>query len=369
LIDSTDVFVVGGGPAGMAVAIAARRRGMRVLVADGGKPPLDKACGEGLLPDGVEALEGLGVRISPADAHRFRGIRFLAGDQSAEALFPDLRCGLAVRRTALHHAMTVRAEQLGARIAWQTPVTGISADGVRLGGCFVRSRWIVGADGANSRVRRWASLDRGPRPRLRYAFRQHFCVAPWTDHMEVYWGKRCQGYATAVSRDQVCVALASHNPYLRLQDGLRELPELAARLKGVVASSAEQGALTGNRRFTRIWRGNVVLVGDASGTVDAISGEGLGLAFRQAAVLAQSLEAGELAHYQLAHRKLAALPTWMARLILTLDQRPGLQTRTLFAFQRHPQLFRRLLALHVGALPASSVVKDGLTLGWKLLTA
>ena len=51
--DATDVFVIGGGPAGLAAAIAARGRGFRVLVADGAQPPIDKACGEGLLPTGV----------------------------------------------------------------------------------------------------------------------------------------------------------------------------------------------------------------------------------------------------------------------------------------------------------------------------
>jgi len=365
---STDVFVVGGGPAGLALAIAARQRGLSVVVADGANPPIDKTCGEGLLPDGLEALEQLGIHVSEADARPFRGIRFLTADQSADALFPGTRSGLAIRRTVLHRAMVDRAEQSGATLLWQTPITGISPSGVHLGDRFVRSSWIVGADGANSRVRRWAGLNCGPRPRLRYAFRQHFRIAPWTDHMEVYWGKQSQGYATAVGRDQVCIALASHDPHLRLDDGLREFPELSARLKGAATNSTERGALTGNRRFKLFGRNNVALIGDASGTVDAITGEGLGLAFRQAVVLARSLEAGDLAAYPAEHRKLAALPTWMARLMLTLDRRPKLQRRTLLVFQKHPELFRRLLALHVGALPPSHVVKDGLTLGWELLT-
>ena len=59
LPNSTDVFVIGGGPAGLAAAIAARQRGFDVLVADGAEPPIDKACGEGLLPDGLAALERL----------------------------------------------------------------------------------------------------------------------------------------------------------------------------------------------------------------------------------------------------------------------------------------------------------------------
>ena len=55
-IFDTDVFVVGGGPAGLGCAIAARQHGLRVIVADSAQPPIDKACGEGLMPDSLEVL-------------------------------------------------------------------------------------------------------------------------------------------------------------------------------------------------------------------------------------------------------------------------------------------------------------------------
>lgn len=365
---ATDVFVIGGGPAGLAAAIYARQKGFRVVVADGGEPPIDKACGEGFLPDGLAELERLGVQVPADEARSFCGIRFWSGDLSAEALFPNGGRGLAVRRTSLHRAMVDRAKQLGADLLWHTAVSGITAESVRLGDRMVRARWIIGADGANSRVRRWAGMDAG-HFRFRYAFRRHYRVAPWTDHMEVYWGDRCQGYATAVSHDQVCVALASQDPNLRLEEGLRELPGLSMRLTGAQIVSAERGALTGNRRLPRVWRNNVVLIGDASGMVDAITGEGLGLAFSHAAVLAECLESGDLARYQSKHRKLTLRPRAMARLMLTFDGRPWLQRRTLQVFEKHPEIFRRLVALHVGALPPTELVWDGLTLGWGLLTA
>ncbi len=264
--------------------------------------------------------------------------------------------------------MLEHAEHLGAELFWGAAVTGISAAGVHVGSDFVRARWIVGADGANSRVRRWAGLDRS-RPHMRYAFRQHFRIAPWTDLMEVYWGETCQGYATAVSSDQVCIALASRDPKLRLEAGLKCLPALQARLRNAEVVSTERGALTGNRQFARVWKGNVALIGDASGTVDAITGEGIGLSFSQAMALADSLRSGDMETYGREHRRLALRPKWMARLMLTMDQRSKLQQHTLKIFERHPEIFQRLVEFHAGMLPPAELVRRSLTLGWELLTA
>ena len=224
LLDSTDVFVIGGGPAGLAAAIAARQLGFRVVVADGAKPPIDKACGEALMPDALKALERLGVAPAANEACRIRGVRFLSSGLSAEADFPSGKRGLSVRRTALHRVMTERAAALGVDLLWKTAVTGISREEVRLGEHTFRTRWIVGADGANSRVRRWANLNAHSRTGLRYAFRRHYRIQPWTDRMEIYWGKSSQAYTTGVSQEEVCVAVASQDPELRLEQSLLAFP-------------------------------------------------------------------------------------------------------------------------------------------------
>jgi len=368
-VDSTDVFVIGGGPAGLAAAIAARQQGFRVIVADGARPPIDKPCGEALMPDAIAALQELGVAVTVAENHLLRGVRFLSCGRFAEADFPDEVRGLSVRRIALHRIMMERASELGVDLLWQNPVTRVSGAEVHLDDRTIRSRWIVAADGVNSRVRRWAKLEAYSRSSLRYTFRRHYRVRPWTDRMEIYWGRHSQGFANPVNREEVCVAVASSNPRLRLEEALGEFPDLCARVRGADVTSTERGSITANRTLKQVWRGNVALIGDASGTVDAITGEGLGLCFRQALVLARSLRSGNLAPYQAAHRRLALRPRLMARLMLALDGRPRLQRRSIEVFRRHPNIFRRLLAFHVGCRSPLHLPLDGLTLGWGLLTA
>jgi flavin-dependent dehydrogenase len=364
----TDVLVVGGGPAGLAAAIAARQQGLEVTVADGAAPPIDKACGEGVMPNGVAALRGLGIAIPAEASMPFRGIRFVGAGLEVEARFRG-EPGRGVRRTTLHRLLLERAEALGVRLSWRTPVRGLTRDGVAIPSGSIACRWIVGADGEASRVRRWTGL--GPAaPPLRFGFRQHFGIRPWADLVEVYWGDGVQAFVTPVSPAEVCVALISRDPRLRINRVSEVCPALARRLDGAPATTRERGGPSASRRLPAVSRGRVALVGEAAGSLDGITGEGLSVLFQQALALGKSLVTGDLVSYERAHRRARRNPALIARLLLAMDRSSWLRRRALHALAAKPSLFAQLLALHVGT-PARPrlAVRSLCALGWQLLVA
>ena len=364
----TDVFIVGGGPVGLATAIAVRAQGFGVTVADRALPPIDKACGEGLMPDALESLRRLGVRLDSQDSFPFRGIRFLGHGTSIDASFPN-GTGIGIRRTSLHQALIDRAEEAGATLLWGVPVKGLSGTGVLLDRAVVNCHWLVGADGENSRVRQWAGLEKTRRTSLRYGFRRHYRITPWADCVEIYWGPGCQIYVTPIGRKEICVALISRDSHLRLDQALPLFPELFSRLRHTPATTVERGSVSATRKLARVYRGRVLLVGDASGSVDAITGEGIRLGFEQGLALARTLVTEDLSSYAVAHRRLARRPAFMAALMLSLDHSAWLRRRVLSALSSDPRIFATQLAMHMGTATTRDFIRHSMVrLGCRLVT-
>jgi flavin-dependent dehydrogenase len=318
------------------------------------------------MPSAMAALRELGVAICPGDGQILRGVRFVDAATSVEASFSGAS-GFGVRRTVLHQKMVERAQKSGVTMLWNTPVEGLSSDGAILGGAVLKARWIIGADGIHSRVRAWIGFNARARQEMRFAQRRHYRVRTQTDCMEIHWGQKAQAYVTPLGNYETCVSLISRSPRMRFEDLWREFPKLAGHLYDAKPSSAERGAVTVTRRLGQVYQGNIALTGDASGSVDAITGEGLYLSFRQAMALADALEQGELEDYQVAYNRLARRPNLMSHLLLLLGRNVQLRRRTLKVLAKDPGLFARLLAVHEGETSTLYFTATSLRFGYQFL--
>jgi flavin-dependent dehydrogenase len=364
-----DVLVVGAGPAGLATGIAARLQGLSVTVSDTRRPPIDKTCGEGLLPEAVVSLQKLGIGLNSTHAFPLAGIRFTDEESSAAARFPN-SFSFGVRRTVLHQLLVERALEVGVTLLWGVSVSEFGLHGARIDGSSYPCRWFVGADGQNSAVRKWAGLGARGARRRRFGFRKHYSITPWTDLVEAYWGERCQIFVTPTGNTEVCVSLLTRDPQLRIDEALLRFPELVQHLRGARGLTAEQGAITGLEKTRGVVRGSVALVGDASGTVDGIAGQGMSLAFQQAIRLGEALAGGDLNPYAAAHRRICKMPARLNRLLLLMDQSSWIRRKALRLFAKTPRLFAGVMSIHTGQrAPEDVKAREFLDLGWRVLWA
>ena len=364
-----DVFVVGGGPAGLAAAIVARGLGFRVAVADVLRPPIDKPCGEGLMPDSQEELKSLGISLECCEHGTFRGIRFLGSHESVEAEFPK-GLGLGIRRTTLHQALVEHASGVGVELLWGARVSGVREGSVTVDRKEITTRWIVGADGQGSLVRKWADLEAGREFERRMALRQHYRTSSPPEFVEIHWGEDSQAYITPIKPDEICVAIISKRRLGYFDGELQKLPTVQRQLEGAVASSSARGAVTVSNRLNQVQRHRVALIGDASGSVDAITGEGMALGFRHAIALGRAMAADDLSAYETEHRRIDVLPQFMRRAMLLMDKSSVIRERTLRALQSEPKLFERMLSVHVGELPLRKFgMLSFMDLGRRFITA
>jgi len=362
---NTDVVVVGAGPAGLAAAVQLAHRRLDVVVCEKQTGPPDKACGEGVMPAGRRRLESLGVirRLAPADYHALAGIHYIQEDGSSATGSLPPPGGLGIRRTALTRALADVAAEAGVRLLWGCRVESYncSRDAVQLQtGCGpLTAKLLVAADGLHSPVRRYAGLDGTLPKRRRFGLRRHYRLRPWSDLVEVHLAERVEAFVTPVGAQRIGVAFlfdpaswSSRGDDPLFDRLLARFPLLAARLNGVTAETRVRGAGPLAQPVAGVVARRLVLLGDAAGYVDAITGEGLSLALVSAAELARTapraLQLGAdraaLASYARAHARIYRRYELVTRVVLGVARRPRLRRPLVRWLGRNPRRLDRLIS-------------------------
>ncbi len=371
----SDVFIVGAGPAGLACAIAAARQGLQVEVIDAAKAA-DRQSLRRRSPSRLTRLPRrtwLRPQARPA-SHRKRLPRrhpfhrrlhvlkapplpcsatFLLAPDAAFAAPSSTRfCSIAP--PALEFVSTGRTLCAASRS------TEISPQFIPRPRTF-RTRYLIGADGHQSRVAAFAGLTASTIHSRRIGLRQHYTVAPWTDFVEVYWSNIGQAYVTPTSSNEVCVAFVANKKFASPEDALAYFPTLRHHLAASQPNGPPRGSITLGRKLRRVTTGNIALIGDASGSVDAITGEGMALCFRQAARARPGTAIGQ-------SRLLPARPPQHSATPLSDVPNPAadgpfyaaFEPSIFSTFERNPALFSSILQLHVGNHASHLFGEDGL---------
>jgi geranylgeranyl reductase family protein len=325
-----DALVVGGGPSGAAAAHWLARAGKRVLVVERKRFPRDKTCGDGLTPRAVRQLQDMGLGPNLEGSLRFEGLRSMAHGVTLEMRWPEHPefpdHGYVVRRRDLDAMVADRAREVGAEVWSGAEATEpLIEDGEVVGATVrrdgvtgpVRARYVVVADGANSRFGRALGTARDRSYPLGMAIRGYYTSPyhdePWIEsHLDLRDrdGNHLPGYGWIfpVGDGAVNVGVGLLSTFSGWKDinTSRLMDEFVATApaRWGISPATSCGPPTGGKLPTG---GSVMpkvgptwlVVGDAAGSVNPFNGEGISTAYETgrlaAAAVVAALDSGDRA--------------------------------------------------------------------------
>ena len=308
-----DVAIAGGGPAGAALAIELGRRGIRVNLYEKARHPRLKACGEGLLPHGVAAL---GDIAGLPDAPRVRGLRFVAGGASTDADFPD-GFGLVVRRDWFDAWLfeQARPPRPTSMRAWERPYR---SEG---------ERFVVGADGRNSIFHRRLEAQRRPAARALASPLTSTGLEDVSDRVEVFFHREGELYVAPTGGGETLVAALFHQrplPSRRHHSSAQhDSRDPRSRAAGRVHDAGPRGFAAGAAAVTRGRSRRLLLIGDAAGAPDPITGDGIAMAMASVKPAADAIVSGDLAAYERVRLAMGRNADRLGRLLLAVSRAEG----------------------------------------------
>jgi flavin-dependent dehydrogenase len=372
----TDVVVVGAGPSGATTALLLARHGHQVMLVDRARFPRDKACGEGLMPPGVDALRRMGVyeAVLATGARPLRGVTYQQRGREPRVHVPfpvppggGPAAGLGVRRTSFDAVLVdaVRQERR-ASVREAERVTGLLRDpsgaviGVTTTTGEINARVVVAADGLHSQIRSWGGLRLASRAHLRYGLAGHWRVDTRDrDAVTVTLAGGHEWYEAPVGPDLLLVSILTHRsqPPMTARSYARAARNSIPGIRDAELVSGPLGAARFHQRVRTVADGRVFLVGDASGYDDPTTGDGIAIGMLLAERLAEhvgDLLSGRVSRnlaagrYAADHADLVRERRRLTRLALFLARSPGLSRRAIHRAIDDPRAISKLVAINCG---------------------
>jgi geranylgeranyl reductase family protein len=365
-----DVVVVGGGPSGASTAFWLAEAGHDVLLLEKKRYPREKTCGDGLTPRSVKQLEDMGLAEQLADHHRVEGLRSIAFGHTLELQWPEAgdmpRYGYVVTRKDLDHMVAERAVKAGATLWQETEAVAPIVTGGLVRGASVKrkdtgrvedvsARFVVVADGANSRFGRALGTSRDRSYPLGMAIRGYFVSPrhdePWIEsHLDIRdkAGNVLPGYGwifpVGDGRVNVGVGLLSTFNQWKAVNTTHLMEAFVAQApeSWEIRPDTSCGPPTGGRLPMGLSVGphagpTYLVTGDAGGAINPFNGEGIAYAYETGRIAAEVLDHALLTGDGL------ALQEFEAR----LQAEYGLYYKVARAFVKiigHPELMKALVS-------------------------
>ena len=329
---SASIAIVGGGPVGLFLSLKLAQKGHYVDLFEFRNWPIDKVCGQGITPKGIQLLNDLGIETSELGC-TFDGIKFFDGDVILQGNF-NTGVAKGIKRSDLSNALYLRCVN--------HPLINLINKKVDVfkNGKTVKVQtenftkiysYLFCCEGLNSQTRKKLKLEKknvtsfllGPR----FGARFHYKVSPWRQMVEVYWNNGIECYVTPVNEHEVEIAFLWFEDQIKFKN-LKEnlincfsefLPFVSVDL---ISDFKVYGPF--NNCSKKLKDGNIYFVGDAYCFQDGITGEGLSLGFMCATHLANHFKNFSLLNY-LAIRIYYLKYTFFILLLLTLSKFPRIR--------------------------------------------
>ena len=289
-----DAIVVGAGPAGAASAYYLAQAGLKVLLLEKNKLPRFKPCGGGI---SQKFLAGLPVDLSRAVKGRVTRIRYLFNNSDPFEAGLDFELAVVDRRE-FDHALALAASAAGAELIDDLPANGIDQRDGRVRvltekGAF-EARYLVGADGVYTKIGAWSGLVK--RRRIGAALEVELSGLRHDHLAQIGFGRVNEGYSWSFPK------AGHYSVGIGGRRGANLKCELDAWLdclgyRGERNFKVHGHALPAAVIAATLHKGNILLVGDAAGLVNPLTGEGIRYAIQSGRIAAEAIAANQVEDY------------------------------------------------------------------------